>query len=200
MNARVNLPVLLTGKAACQTCKGACCKRYPGSTLPSQWGDGDEPDWDRVEQALLSGEWVIDWWDSYPDPNNRYYIRPATTGSRVFDGNMWAGTKPCTFLTDEGCRLSESERPAECLSLSPQIHVFDDIGELHREVYPEDAARGETVSKITQECFHTDPKADGRSIISKTWLPHSEMLEFVGHMVEHELEQRADERASTLTP
>lgn len=176
MNARVQLPVLLTGKAACQTCKGDCCKRYPGATLPSQWGDG-EPDWDRVEQALLSGEWVIDWWDSYPDPNNRYYIRPATTESHVFDGNMWGNTKPCTFLTDEGCRLSESERPAECLSLSPQISVYRGLESIVEK-------------DITQECFHTDPEADGRSAISEAWLEHSEMLEFVGRMVQEELDQR----------
>lgn len=188
MNARVQLPVLLTGKAACQACKGACCKTYPGSTLPSQWGGGDEPDWDLVEQALLSGEWSIDWWDSYPDPDNHYYIRPARTKHRVFDGNTM--DSPCNFLTDEGCRLSESERPAECLSLSPQISVIENIDELHRECYPEDAARGETVSEILRECYHTDPEADGRSVISQAWLEHSEMLEFVGRLVQDELYRR----------
>ena len=179
MNARVNLPVLLTGKAACEACKGACCKTYPGSTLPSQWGGGDEPDWDLVEQALLSGEWSIDWWDSYPDPDNHYYIRPARTKHRVFDGNTM--DSPCNFLTDEGCKLSESERPAECLSLSPQISVYDSIGE------------------ILRECYHTDPEADGRSVISQAWLEHSEMLEFVGRVVQDELYMRESARASTLT-
>ena len=172
MNARVQLPVLLTGKSACQACKGACCKRYPGATLPSRWGD-DEPDWDIVEQALLSGQWVIDWWDSYPDPYNRYYIRPARVKHRVFDGNAMVSSSPCNFLTDEGCSLSDSERPAECLSLTPQITVTGDEDD------------------PILECFHSNPKADGRSAISEAWLDHSEMLEFVGQMVREELDQRA---------
>ncbi len=172
MNARIKLPVLLTGAKACETCKGECCKRYPGASLPSQWGDGDEPDWDLIEQALLSKKWVIDWWDSYPDPHNRYYIRPARMRHRVFDGNAMVSGSPCNFLTDEGCSLSESKRPAECLSLTPQITVTEDN------------------SEPILECYHSDPEADGRSAISEAWLEHSEMLEFVGQMVLEELDQR----------
>ena len=102
--------------ALCKRCKGDCCKRAPGAAFPS-----DFPRLGRqtaIKAALLSGRWVIDWWEGEP---LIYFLRPATTGAqdRIFHAS-WGGRG--VFLRPTGCELAFSRRPRGCRVLEPIRH------------------------------------------------------------------------------
>jgi hypothetical protein len=177
-----NLPVIQTGPEACAKCKGACCKHIPGETVPRQWMLSQEPgsqgylaiDWDKVEEAFLSGKWVIDWWegdprnDSYEDGSitTAPYIRPRHSGSRVgLIDTLIFPTGSCAFLTESGCSLPEVsdpndptslERPAGCTNLVAKIEEKDD-------------------GKIERHCDYPDGKHFKREA-AILWIPFRERL------------------------
>lgn len=128
MSAAFQLPVLnFQAPEICAACGGACCRRAPGIAHPEDFGAPDRADLRRrVEAALASGRWAVDWWegDPRPAPHRRrlpraLFVRPARAG---FEGSIfdpaWVGSA-CTFLGEDGCALAHDDRPHECRSLEP---------------------------------------------------------------------------------
>lgn len=124
-----------TNESICRACGGACCKSYPGTAWPEQFG----PDiLSGLRKALASGEWEIDWWEGVLDgidsPN---FIRPAVKiDDRNTEAKLRRGLRrgECVFLSDEGCKLSWEERPSMCKALVPNASmVCDDVGEYTKE-------------------------------------------------------------------
>ena len=178
-----SLPIIHTGPEACAKCKGACCKGIPGETLPRQWMLSQWPgspgynviDWERVEEAFLSGNWVVDWWEgdprteSYEDDSisSAPYIRPRHSGSRegLYD-NLIFSHGDCAFLTESGCSLPEvmddtrnptsPERPAGCSALVAKL---------------EEGADGE----LQTQCEYPDGK-HFKQEAAILWIPFSERL------------------------
>jgi len=102
----------------CSTCKGKCCKSYPGPATPKDFGAPDaERMYMKLYDALSSGRWTIDWINQ---EEGRYFIRPATKGfeSSIFD-HRYAGE--CTFLTSNGCELPFRKRTESCRMLVPKL-------------------------------------------------------------------------------
>lgn len=192
-----SLPVIQTGPEACAKCKGACCKGLPGETLPRQWMFSQWPgtpgynviDWERVEEAFLSGKWVIDWWEGDPraerEEDERVssapYIRPRHSESR--DGlrdDIIFGQGNCVFLTESGCTLPEllidnpssPERPAGCTYLTAKLEEKED-------------------GEIELHCDYPDGKQFKRSA-AILWLPFSERLYEVVEAAEEKMFAKED--------
>lgn len=97
-------------RRACSSCGGACCKQYPGISLPE-----DFPDVQSIADALSSGRWCIDYEGDDP------FLRCATKGSEgtaveeLYDGHE------CTFHGARGCELKPDDRPAGCRYMVPMI-------------------------------------------------------------------------------
>lgn len=126
MNASVIRIVDANADASiCTPCGGQCCQRMPGTVFPADV----DPQlrrlviWKKTRALLESGRYAIDWWEGSPMEGEKsggpgYYLRPATKGNegKVADPS-WGGA--CTFHTDQGCELSEENRPSECKALKP---------------------------------------------------------------------------------
>ena len=89
--------------------------------MPEDFG---EPLFDNLRQAFESGKWAVDWWEGDPTGKDEvgrgYFVRPKTKYcvDKIYDPS-WGGE--CIFLTiEEGCELSENERPAGCRLLEPK--------------------------------------------------------------------------------
>ena len=109
----------------CKKCGGACCKRYPGATIPSQWGKNDKEILENLIEAFKSKKWAIDWYENDPrrgkdEMGEFYFVRPADKlyGDIFLFCPLWEGE--CIFLTPEGCSLPEEKRPLECIALIPR--------------------------------------------------------------------------------
>jgi Fe-S-cluster containining protein len=104
-------------KKLCEDCGGECCKNLPGSCSPNDFNNSLE----RVVDAIKSGRYTIDWWENLEENGglNGYFVRPAIKGKegKVKDPT-WGGGH-CTFLTDSGCELSDTDRPEGCRMLEP---------------------------------------------------------------------------------
>lgn len=164
------LPVLqefgfrvLHGEEACTKCEGACCKRFPGETLPEQWKVDGELDWDKIKQALISKRWVVDWMERdhewYPEGayGNAPFIRPAHENSAaVLDTDTPLDLETaCTFLGVSGCSLASDDRPAGCRAL--EAYLVESEDGLDRQC----GYRGITAFK---------------SFVAKSWFPYREQL------------------------
>lgn len=109
----------------CKKCGGACCKRYPGATIPSQWGKDDKEILENLTKAFKSKKWAIDWCENDPrrgkyEEEDFYFVRPADKeyGDDFLFCPLWKGE--CVFLTPKGCSLPEEKRPLECRTLIPR--------------------------------------------------------------------------------
>lgn len=130
------LPVLSSHEDAslCGPCGGRCCQQMPGSALPADFGAGTPAFAQRIESALASGRWAVDWWEGDPRVEKgsalsplemmfassymeAHYLRPATAGmeGEVFDPS-YGGR--CTFHSERGCGIFPS-RPSGCRGLKP---------------------------------------------------------------------------------
>jgi Fe-S-cluster containining protein len=100
----------------CARCGGRCCRNLPGAATPDDFGN----DMERVEAALCSGRWTIDWWEGGVEGNDGgFFVRPAIKGhegERLHPA--WEGE--CTFLTASGCELPHDARPYDCRALEPR--------------------------------------------------------------------------------
>lgn len=127
---KLKLPVLnYQDPDLCRECGGACCRRIPGIAHPEDFGAPNVTALRRrVEAALASGRWAVDWWEGDPRAHsttrNRrrldraYFLRPACAGDEgLLMDPSWGGT--CTFLGDNGCSLDHDARPYECRDLEP---------------------------------------------------------------------------------
>ena len=102
----------------CKECGGRCCKRLPGTCHPSDIRKlfPAKTLKKSVLLALNSNNFCVDWWEG---KNRKPFIRPATKykiGVR-YDPS-WGGE--CVFLTDNGCKLPEENRPTACKKLEPR--------------------------------------------------------------------------------
>ena len=154
--------VLNNENKVCGSCGGKCCKRMPGSALPSDFGAGDNGDvGSALLDALLSKRWAIDWWEGDPRDSKdelhvAYFLRPATKGreGRLHDAS-WGGE--CTFLTQTGCSLTFERRPSEC-----------------RGLVPNEVAPGNCTS---------DP-ATTKQQVAIAWIPYDSLIREVTNMIE----------------
>ncbi len=129
---RLEFKVLL-GEKACNTCKGKCCKGFPGDTVPKQWKVDGKINWKKIKQALISKMWVvdciyIDYQNADSIHGNAPFIRPAHESSKyVLDTDIPFDLRTaCTFLGDSGCTLPVSDRPAGCTLLIPYLVESED--------------------------------------------------------------------------
>lgn len=103
----------------CASC-GQCCKAYPGSYTPADFGEDVEG---RLTELLRGGRTTIDWWEGdVAEPEELmhvYFPRPAMKlreGLVMHPG--WDGE--CTHLGPDGCGLPRAEMPEQCRSLRPR--------------------------------------------------------------------------------
>ncbi|MDN5324643.1 MAG: hypothetical protein PWP02_353 [Thermosipho sp. (in: thermotogales)] len=106
---------LFINESICKKCGGKCCKYYPGTTLPKDFGTSKKEIFDNLVIAFKSQRWAIDWIDKN---KNLYFVRPAIKGKEgsTFDHSL---NGECTFLSENGCLLSVDKRPSGCLLLEP---------------------------------------------------------------------------------
>jgi len=174
---------VLQGQAACDRCKGRCCKRHPGLTAREQWSS-----WEEIEEALLSRKWVIDsvFKESFPHGFDLFFVRPATIYStEVFDVEIrsTAGMEKCVFLTEDGCSLDEEGRPQQCKNLEARaveidISALDSVAE-----DPFLISNGD--HGFINQCGYPDG-ASGASV-SDSWRKDSQKLAELGRRVEAQL-------------
>lgn len=120
-----------TNAAICTACGGACCKNLPGEVLPGDLSPTLDP-YEVIVEAhnlLESGLYTFDWYERFiPEGGNidnafsserGYYLRPVTVGMEDSWRDPSHGGR-CTLLHDEGCELTEEDRPSGCRSLIPQ--------------------------------------------------------------------------------
>lgn len=98
-------------KDICSLCKGMCCKGLPGICWP---GDIQPLDLATILSMVNSGRYAIDYWEGDPQI---YWIRPSIKGNTSPIDPVFRGE--CIFLTDKGCSLTFSERPAQCRAITP---------------------------------------------------------------------------------
>jgi hypothetical protein len=126
----------------CAKCRGKCCKAAPGVCYPEDFGLPE--DFSKLDAALKSGKYAIDWWfgdarycndetneDHIDKLNRTYFVRPATKNKiGILYDRSWGGE--CVFLNDNGCALSEDERPLNCKKLEPKkdgkCFLHDNVG------------------------------------------------------------------------
>jgi len=140
----------------CSACGGKCCKRQPGAAFPCDFG---QPfDLSKLDKALKSGLWAVDWWEGplpgYDDGDHpqAFFVRPAIKGAenKLFHAS-WGGE--CVFLTDKGCILSPEERPLNCKLTEPK----EDGCILH--------------------------KIEGKDDAAKAWLPYNDYFQLLTEMI-----------------
>lgn len=106
----------------CSACGGACCKRHAGSYAPE---DIKEPiTAELISELLRGGKHAIDWWegdvlDRGNNDRNSFYLRPRHKGEKAVVGS-WGGV--CINWTEQGCSLSEEEKPFQCKHLIPDYN------------------------------------------------------------------------------
>lgn len=114
---------MFDNKKICSECGGNCCKSMPGSCYPSDFGLPGN--FDKLNKALESGRYCIDWWDGDPredeiefEDYECYYVRPATKDKiGIRHDPSWGGE--CNFLKENGCELESEGRPLNCQKLEP---------------------------------------------------------------------------------
>ena len=108
----------MENKKICSECRGDCCKRMPGATVPDDFNN----DKAKIILALKTGNFAIDYWDGHPLEKENgnfsaYYIRPRTKKTLSLFDPSWGGE--CIFLSKNGCKLKHDKRPKECRDLMP---------------------------------------------------------------------------------
>lgn len=103
----------------CGPCGGKCCKRSPGSYLPSDFSGYEE-----FREMALNKKVLINHWEGYGDwdaTNYRpgWFVQPAlkTPYSESLFQPHWGGE--CSNLTLEGCSLPADKMPYQCRKLVP---------------------------------------------------------------------------------
>ena len=108
-------------KDKCSKCKGQCCKSQSCPVFPT---DLEKVDKESIINLIGKG-YCFDYWEGNPTDNIKYngliayFIRPKHKNyeDRLIDAT-WGGE--CIFLTDEGCKLLESERPSGGKAVIPK--------------------------------------------------------------------------------
>lgn len=164
----------------CAACKGFCCNKAPGITVPEDWVDPVDRAvlLERLAIALGTGKWCVDWWEGdpraefalpdvmevsfevYTEALNRpgrlgcaYYVRPAIQGheGKVRHPAWIYGNSPCALLTPTGCALGPHERPIECRTLKPG-------------------------PKFPDDCDHPPGSYPGKQAVAIRWIPYHDVI------------------------
>ena len=98
----------------CAGCGGRCCKGFPGSAFPEDFGGTREEILPQLVWALSALTWVV---DTY---KGQRFVRPAYKGESQGFGPSCAGDE-CVFLKENGCELNYMNRPKECRHLKPLV-------------------------------------------------------------------------------
>lgn len=128
----MKIPVAFVGNldnpTVCGDCKGKCCQRCPGFTLPIELGAPDRKLLKKnIEARLRTSRWTL---YRYEGPIGNigngavHILRPAIKNFEFMTVGPPIG--PCAFLGETGCGLSEAERPSQCRSLLPAPNYFTD--------------------------------------------------------------------------
>jgi len=112
----------------CALCGGACCRRCPGATHPSDWPERNFRA--ALVTALVRGFYALDYgmYEGPEESKQVFYVRPSIRGSAKVVEASWGGQ--CAFLADNGCVLDLDKRPAECRHMEPRMAGFG-YGPLH---------------------------------------------------------------------
>ena len=103
----------------------------------------------------------IDWWEGDVDDSDEfgqiYFVSPFMPTERLVSG-PWFGV--CGQLTDNGCALSEEERPYQCLALVP-MEVYSEKGNCTQKVSKKDMAKlwrehQATLIELVEEYYNND--------------------------------------------
>ena len=115
----MKLQVLEFVSDKCAPCGGKCCKSYPGTAIPKDFGDSREEVIRKVRKLVVEGDWTLDCWEEDRQAPRTLFVRPATVGAEKYTFDASYGGR-CTFLNDEfGCVLARKEMPSQCRSLDP---------------------------------------------------------------------------------
>lgn len=109
-------------KTTCSSCGGACCKNGAGGWFPE---DLPQPiTKDLIVDMIKNRGYCLDYWEGNPTRDSKYdgvmayYLRPQHINAlgRYVDPSWGA---QCSFLTNNGCKLSFNDRPTQCKALIP---------------------------------------------------------------------------------
>lgn len=136
MNIHISLQIESNeNPSLCSACAGERCKRKPGLTIPTDWGNNEEEIKTNLLKALDSGMYCIDpWegdpryesydWDNLPDDylGEVKMVRPSGSEhvGKLFH-RPWFEPVPCVFLTKKGCSHSFEKRPFACKAYTPRF-------------------------------------------------------------------------------
>ena len=102
----------------CKKCKGTCCKENGCIYLPYNF---DSLEINYLKKLLKKGNISISG-QPFPILNNKAwsylpYLRARNKNAEIVD--LFTEGGPCKLLTQQGCRLTEEERPALGLLIKP---------------------------------------------------------------------------------
>ena len=172
-----HLPIIGTRPTSlCDGC-GVCCEGTPGAYAPEDFFDAEgKLDVDALFEAFSSGEIVLGVYDG--DPRSGawrysvvYYPRPQfkNKSDDLVDNRLPDGFGGCTFLTENGCKLSFEDRPTTCRTLAPSVRPDGEVA-----------------------CHHPFSMGDKQFAAAK-WLDHYEDLLMVAELVEPDSYWRGSE-------
>ena len=103
----------------CSTCKGGCCKHYPGLFWPEQFLTTSS-----IVKALRKNICRVDWWEGKHTSgiSSPFFLRaPQKTELKGYKHAGWGGR--CLLLNEEGCTLPREERPMGCKCVIPKENM-----------------------------------------------------------------------------
>ena len=117
----------------CKSCGGKCCTKFSGSYIPSDFKEPITVDF--IINLLLSGKYAIDDWIGDAKELNKYantyYIRPRHVDEAAVIGSR--GGICVNWTKDNGCSLSEEDRPFQCRMLEPILEDGEHVCSIPKE-------------------------------------------------------------------
>lgn len=136
-----------TDTESCTKCGGRCCKKTSCLYSPS---DLKEVTYESIRELIDSGKASIDWMMDSKTEDGRYYffLRVREVGGNALDPSYG---KPCSMLTEKGCKFNYAERPKGGRLLRTTVK----IGECHSD-YDKEQAKEEwfEYEKILHKLFY----------------------------------------------
>jgi hypothetical protein len=105
----------------CISCKGRCCKLYPGLYWPDDFSTVDS-----LIAALREEQACVDYWEGSIEDENKqthndiYFVRGRTKVD--YDYVVASRGGQCKHLGENGCQLPRSIRPSGCKCVVPQAN------------------------------------------------------------------------------
>lgn len=133
----------------CKECGGHCCKKYPGTYLPSDFEQ--ELTVEYVYQLVNSGKYNLERAE-FRRYEYVYFIRPFMTNEEKFEKPQFRG-QCINWNNNIGCSLEYKDRPYQCKMLIPQ--------------------------KDNKGNFPCKYEVDIQNILIDAWLPYTSILKEV---------------------